>query len=364
MEEEVKNDGQVQRETPSPADENQTEQTVEQTEEQTRQQEAEQAQEPGEGQEKQKGKGRGRRVIKRISQAVAGFVVISITATEAMMFILFGRADPVLDRPFAILDWASQQGYTTASLEFPSGDNTLKGYYIVPEDPAALILLVHGVRSSSDALEPVVKYFVENSYAVMTFDGTASGRSQGDRTVGLQQQRYDIQAALSAIRQDPAVASLTLALLGHSAGGYGVAVEAGQSGAVAAVCVSGFESPLNTMRFWAARYVGPLTDIEYPFLWLREHVAKGDDANASASQALADSAIPAMVIHGQEDAVVDLDISLYQAISEKDAPNVRQILVRDPRSSGHTNILVSEDGLNYDVLDSILLFLDQQVYSQ
>ena len=317
---------------------------------------------PQEGREEKKKEPRGRRIAKRITQVTAGFLVVSITATEAMMFILFGRTDPVLDRPFAILDWAREQAYTAASLEFMSGGNKLEGYYIVPQDPAALILLVHGVRASSDTLEPVVKYFVENSYAVMTFDGTASGRSEGTKTVGLQQQRYDIQAALDYIRNDPTLAPLTLVLLGHSAGGYGVAVEAERSGAAAAVCVSGFEAPLNTMYFWASRYVGVLTDVEYPFLWLRERAVKGEEANASGSEALCGSGVPSMVIHGSDDSVIARDISLYQALAEKDAPQVRRMLVSDPRFSDHANILISEDGLNYNVLDSILLFLDKQVY--
>lgn len=316
---------------------------------------------PDEGREAQKPGRRGKRVLKRITLVVAGFLVVSATATEAMMFILFARAGPVLDRPFDILDWAEERACKTASLEFVSGGNTLKGYYIVPEDPAALILLVHGVRSSSDALEPVVKYFVENSYAVMTFDGAASGRSEGAKTAGLQQQRYDIRAALAVIENDPALAPLSLVLLGHSAGAYGAAVEAAGSGAAAVICVSGFERPLDTMRFWAVRYVGALTYVEYPFLWLREHAVKGGDANASGSEALSASAVPSLVIQGGDDSLVSFDISLYQAISEKHAENVRQILVSDPRFNDHSDILISDAGLNYAVLDDILLFLEPLV---
>ena len=305
-----------------------------------------------------------KRIIIIVTLVVVGFFVANMVATEVIIFFLFGRANPVLEQPFDILDWASENTYTAASFEFMSGDNELKGYYIIPEDPAALILLVHGVGGSSDDLEPLVQFFVENSYAVMTFDGTASGRSEGTKTVGLQQQRYDIQAAVSVIQNDPQTASLDLVLFGYSAGAYGASVEAEQSGAVAAVCVSGYESPLAMMRFRAAQYVGPLTNIAYPFLWLREHAVKGNDANESGSEALSNSEVPSMVIHGTDDGTVPLDISIYQAISEKDAENVQQVLVADPGFNGHGNILISDTGLNYDLLDDILLFLDPLVNQQ
>lgn len=315
----------------------------------------------GENREERKKKRPKKRIIIIVALVVVGFFVANMAATEVIIFFLFGRSDPVLEQPFDILDWADEETYTAASFEFMSGGNELKGYYILPEDPAALILLVHGMGGSSDNLEPLVPFFVENSYAVMTFDGTASGRSEGTKTVGLQQQRYDIQAAVSVIRNDPKTASLDLVLFGHSAGAYGAAVEAEQSGAAAAVCVSGYESPLSMMRFRAEQYVGPLTNIAYPFLWLREYAVKGNDADESGSEALLDSAVPSLVIHGTDDGTVPMDISIYQAISEKNAGNVQMILVSDPRFSGHANILISDTGLNYDLLDDILLFLDPLV---
>ena len=315
----------------------------------------------GENREEQKKKRLKKRVVITITLVVVGFIAANMAATEVIIFFLFGRSDPVLDQPFDILDWAGEETYTAASFAFMSGDNELKGYYILPEDPAALILLVHGMGGSSDDLEPLVQFFVENSYAVMAFDGTASGRSEGSRTVGLQQQRYDIQAALDVIRNDSAVASLDLVLFGYSAGAYGAAVEAEQSGAVAAVCVSGYESPLAMMRFRAEQYVGPLTNIAYPFLWVREYMVKGDDADESGSEALSNSGVPSMVIHGTDDGTVPMDISIYQAVSEKTAGNVRQVLVTAPGFSGHADILISDTGLNYDLLDDILLFLDPLV---
>ncbi len=308
-----------------------------------------------------KTKEKSKRFFKRLAKIVAGFVVVSLTATEAMMFIMFGRTDPVLDAPFDILNWAKEMKYKASAVSFMSGANKLRGYTIIPRSPAALVLIVHGVRSSSDALEPVVKYFIQHSYAVMTFDGTASGRSEGDKTVGLQQQRYDIRAALDYIQSDPDISGLPLIMLGHSAGAYGVAVETPKSGAVASICVSGFESPLKTMRFWAEHYAGALTNIEYPFLWIREYAAKGNEASESGAETLGRCDCPVLVVHGNNDEVIPLQISLYQAVAAAKPKKAETILVTDDRFNGHSNILVSGNHLNHDLLHQILGFISYRL---
>ena len=311
--------------------------------------------------EKEKKKERRKKFFSRLAKVITGFVVVSLTATEAMMFILFGRSEPVMDKPFGLAERAAAGGLRVRTLEFMSGANRLKGYVILPEAPRALMLAVHGVRASSDALEPVIEYFVRQSYAVMTFDGTASGRSEGSRTVGLQQQRYDVQAALAWIRQDPQLNGMPLVLLGHSAGAYGVAAETPASGAVASVCVSGFDSPLGTMHYWAEHYAGALTNVEYPFLWIREHAAKGGDANVSASRMLTSCGVPALVVHGSADEVIATQISLYQALQEHPGANVSTLFITDPRHRGHSDILVADSGLNTALLDRISAFLSPYV---
>lgn len=313
---------------------------------------------------RQKKKERRKRVIKRIAKVVTGFVVVSVTATEVMMFIMFGRTDPVSKAPFGLLERLDSGIYSKRTLEFASGDNTLKGYVVLPKEPKALILFVHGVRASSDTLEPVIEYFLRRSYAVMAFDGTASGRSSGSKTVGLQQQRYDVRAALDYINSDQTLSSLPLVLFGHSAGAYGVAVETPASGAAACVCVSGFESPLGTMRYWAERYAGVFTNVEYPFLYLREYAAKGNDANESASKALTGCGIPTLVIHSDNDEVIPLGISIYKSVMNVGPDNVKTLMVTDEGSNGHMSILVSQRGPNVMLLDQIESFINTALSSR
>ena len=299
-----------------------------------------------------------RRVLSRFAKILTGFVVVSVTATETMMFILFGRSDRQSDAPFGLTDWAASRGYSMRVIEFESCGNTLKGYIASPAHPRAMMLVVHGVRSSSDAMDGVVRCFLEKDYAVMCFDGTASGRSGGSGTVGLQQQRYDVRAALEVLKGVPSLARLPLILFGHSAGAYGVAAESGTPNVRAVVCVSGFDSPLKTMRYWAEHYAGALSNVEYPFLWLREFIKKGSEATASAAQALRESGVPALVVHGSGDDVIPMEVSLYQAVQSAPLPNVQLIRVDGEGRRGHTDILVSDRaGDNDALLSHIAAFL-------
>ena len=314
-----------------------------------------------EAQARERKRERRRRIFSRFAKVVTGFVVVSLTATEAMMFVMFGRTTPAVDAPFPIEDWAARNDCAFRPFEFMSGGNRLKGYAISGPDPRALMIVVHGIKSSSDAFEPIVKRYVGEGYAVLTFDGTASGRSEGSRTVGLQQQSQDLRALLDYAREENLYQDLPLVLFGHSAGAYGVAVEAGRAGARAAVCISGFESPLKTMRFWADHYAGMLTNIEYPFLWLREHAVKGRDANVSGSAAVLASGIPTLVVHGAADDVIRQEISLYEALIEKNAPNVECLLEDAHDFCGHSDILIAGDRMNETLLDYIDGFLSSQI---
>ena len=116
---------------------------------------------------------------------------------------------------------------------------------------------------------------------------------------------------------------------------------------------------MNTMRFWAEQYAGALSNIEYPFLLIRELIAKGSEANPSASGSLKESGIPAIVVQGSADDVVREDISLYKAVSENGAPQISLVYVDDPEHSGHSDILASEREVNMELLDLIDRRLDE-----
>ena len=152
--------------------------------------------------------------------------------------------------------------------------------------------------------------------------------------------------------------SLPMVLLGHSAGAYGVAAESGDEGVCAAVCVSGFDTPLGTMHKWARTYAHVFGDIHLPFLAAHEYASLGIEANTSASSSLEASKTSAMVIHGAKDDTVPLDISIFGKLEGRTG-NFTCVLEASPGHDSHSDILVDEEGnANYPLLGSIYDFLE------
>ena len=308
--------------------------------------------EPGEKQ------ARGKRFLRRAVNIVAGTVVVSAVATEIVFLIIFGRTKPVDRSSFPLGDWAEQNGCSWADVEFLSGENTLRGYVVSPRAPSALIMIAHGMNSSSRGFEPVIEFFVQKGYAVFIFDGTASGRSDGERVIGLQQARFDIRAAIDFINNEPKYSKLPLAVLGHSSGAYGAATEAGSPAVDAVVCISAFDSPIRTMHAWARNYTHILSDLQYPFMAAHEYDQLGFEANTSAAAALLSSGTPALVIHGSEDSTVPLPLSLYQKLSAAAPERITLMLEHTSGHCGHGDIIVTEAGeLNTDLVERIDRFL-------
>ena len=118
------------------------------------------------------------------------------------------------------------------------------------------------------------------------------------------------------------------------------------------------------MRYWAERYAGVFTNVEYPFLYLREYAAKGNDANESASKALTGCGVPSLVIHSDNDEVIPLGISIYRSVVNSGADNVKTLMVTDEDSNEHTSILVSQKGPNVMLLDQIESFISSALEAE
>lgn len=298
-------------------------------------------------------KNKQKRRLRRAALIVSGVVVLSAAATEMLLLVLFGRKGGPSTQDFPLQEWAIQEKLYWHEVQYPSGDNLLKGYVVSGKDPEALVVIAHGMNASSDGYEPVVRYLAKKGYAVLVFDGTASGRSEGSRVVGLQQQRFDIRATVDYIRSQHLFDNVPLVLLGHSAGAYGEAVEAQQADADALICLSGFAAPLTTMHHWARNYTSVLADVQYPFLWVRQHLSMGQQTNDSAVEALAELDIPALVIQGANDETVEDEISLYYQSKEAKSGNISYILETNPDFDGHETILFNKTTANTKLLDEI-----------
>jgi len=90
---------------------------------------------------------------------------------------------------------------------------------IVPSEPKATIVIVHGLGEYSSRYLPIIKFFYEKGYAVYALDHEAHGRSQGEHEyVGALQHLIDDVITFSTTVHTKH-AGLPRFILGHSMGG-------------------------------------------------------------------------------------------------------------------------------------------------
>lgn len=132
-------------------------------------------------------------------------------------------------------------------------------------------------------------------------------------------------------------------------GGYAVANVLHYNHEIAGVVtVSGANSAMDMILEQGQRMMGGLINIEYPYLWLYQRILFGKTAALSAVDAINQSTVPVLIIHGTEDELVAYDGS--SIISNRDAlinPNVRVISMFEPGRNDHNNLLRSKEAIAY-----------------
>jgi hypothetical protein len=111
----------------------------------------------------------------------------------------------------------------TVPIRFESGDETLYGELVLPEQapPRALVVLQYGGGRDSAVLNNYVQYLLPLSdIAVFLYDKRGTGRSGGQFNLHIGMQADDLAAAFAAARRDPHVAGIPAGLMGESQGGW------------------------------------------------------------------------------------------------------------------------------------------------
>lgn len=233
-------------------------------------------------------------------------------------------------------------------LSFYSGDNRLTGYLYTDREPSALVVIAAGFGDGASAHLGEVRRFLSCGYAVLCYDATGVGESEGDGTVGLSQPGLDLRAALDYIESDSALSQLPILLYGHSAGAYGALTCCNDYSRVkAAVAVCPFESPLQLMHDSAKQRVGFLADIEYPFLMLQNDLIFRAAADVSASSCLHDSDVPVLVLEGSRDRLIPKTQRISSYRDRIANPLVTYHIIDDEVRSGHGDLWLSRDAALY-----------------
>ncbi|MCF7941844.1 MAG: lysophospholipase [Spirochaetia bacterium] len=286
--------------------------------------------------------------------SVAGSILLFSIISMITVMIIYQGQFPRFERPdtsiTAVLryeDLADQ--YPRTPVGFTSGTDRLQGYVYGEHQGLGLVVLSHGLGGGADSYLPQITYLVDRGWRVFAYDATGSFDSEGKTTKGFSQALIDLDAALKHISTQQSFGSLPILLFGHSWGRYASAAVLHYDHEIAGVVsISGANSPIEMIMEQGRSMLGGFITTQYPFLWLYERILFGKRASLQAIEAISQSEVPVLIIHGIEDTTVSYHgSSIISHAQEITDPRVRTMTLSDPGRSGHTDLLRSQAAIEY-----------------
>ena len=304
-----------------------------------------------------------KRVLIILLIVIFAFCATSMVATKIIYDSIFVRYDGTpVQVPEALTDMVAER----ETHGFLSGDNQLTGY-MYHCDPAIangnLVMIAPGFHAGADHFLWQVRGFLDHGWSGFGFDAPGHCNSQGKSAVGFPQLLVDVEAALNYIENNNRFGYNNIVLFGHSQGGYAsTCALAGNFDVAAVVSVSGINSAMDGIIGKAKEYVGPVAYGNYGFLWLYQvMVFGGDIANRNAVDAINESGVPVMIVHGSGDTTVPMDqFSIISHADELDPEQVEIFICDEPQQDGHTDLLFDTDGTaNDELMEQVIEFFTQ-----
>ena len=221
-------------------------------------------------------------------------------------------------------------------VSFPSGENLLAGQlYDGPGD--SLVVIAQGIHSHSGNFASVIREMADDR-DVFIFDMTGSCESEGKSAIGFSQAVYDLHAALDYIGS--AYSYEEIFLLGHSRGGYAACcVLPERTDVDGVVAINSPNSPMDAVIGSSVNAVGWIAYGNYPMLYLYQAMLFDfQTVSQKASDAIAESDVPVLIIQAQQDETVRWDRHSVYA-HKKESPNTQFILI----DGSHSSVLHEEN---------------------
>ncbi len=292
----------------------------------------------------------GMRILTGVCLFALLFSLISLIVTKFVYDSQFPRYDRHDETVMAGLRYADlAEAYPRQLFTFPSAANQLQGYLYGQGQDRGLVVVAHGIGGGADSYLPQITWFVDQGWRVLAFDATGSFDSEGRTTRGFPQMLLDLDALLTYISAQEDLSGLPLLLFGHSWGGYAVAnvLHFGHD-VQGVVSVAGANSAHGMILEQGHNMMGPFIYMQAPYLWLYQRIMFGTAASLSADDAIRNTEVPVLLIHGTQDEMVQYTGSSIVAAVRQDPPAHVRLLIRDlPGRNGHNNLFRSTEALAY-----------------
>ncbi len=291
---------------------------------------------------------------KKIGLGIVVFILLFSIISMIVVIIIYNGQFPRYDRHDMTVSAGLryedlEEKYPRDLVNFESGDNSLQGYIYGNEEGQGLVVVSHGIGGGADSYLPQITYFIDNGFRVFAYDSTGSFDSEGKSTKGFPQSLLDLNAALTYINLQTEFDGLPILLFGHSWGGYAVANILHYDHEISGVVsVSGANSPMDIIIEQGRNMMGGFINVQYPFLLLYQKMLFGETASLNAVDAINNSDVPILVIHGtKDDFVLHNGSSIISNSGEITNPGAKFISISNSGRNGHNDLFRSDEALEY-----------------
>ena len=296
-----------------------------------------------------------KRVLIIILSVILTHCAVSMVATKVIYDSIFDRYDPaseVAEVPRQEHSF-SCDGLQLAGYLYDSGGNRRD----------TLVVLAPGFHAGGDDYLPQIQSLTDKGWPVFTFDPSGSCDSEGESCRGFPQEIADLDAALRYVEENDRFGCQSIALLGHSRGGYAAGCILNYGHDIdAVISVSGVNSAMDGIMGYSTEYIGPLAYGNYGFLWAYQAMLFGAEmTDLQAHEQIENSQVPVLVVHGAADEAFPPDeYSIYAHRQEITRPGVEYLLLEEPGQNGHTDLLFDgQEGANEELMEQISAFLER-----
>ena len=236
---------------------------------------------------------------------------------------------------------------------FPSGRWKLQGYFYPCSGAKGMVVVCHGMHAGADDYIPFIEFFVQNGFAVFTYDCQGTYASEGDSTVGMCTPLVNLDHALTFIENDKQLSQYPLFLFGHSWGGYAAtSVLSIHKNIRGCAAVAPFNSGYTLFVEKGEQYTSPFGDMlrfDFPetFLNAYQTLLFKDYTKLNAVKGINSTDIPVYIAHGNRDLVISFNHqSVISHRNEIRRNNVTYYVGTDAQA-GHNTILHSLRAVAY-----------------
>lgn len=228
--------------------------------------------------------------------------------------------------------------YSGQEITFYSKSNALlSGKIYNKNNSDRLVILGHKKDDDGEDMLAEAKFFCDNGFSALIFDGTGQGGSQGFSQTGLHQAVRDMEEAIVFAKSE---GFSEIYLYGIGMGGYAAAACSDIDGVKAAASISAFSSVSAITIDYAKENMGIFGYLEYPVMMLYQFLIYGSELENDAISSINGANVPIIIIHGTEDALVGCDDA--SIISKSDKITNENAVFRTVEGGLHGSLMRSE----------------------